>query len=566
MAAAEPPEWDAIVVGAGIGGLVCAGYLAAAGRRVLVLEQHDVAGGNAHVFRRRRAYEFDVGVHYLGDCGPGGLLPAILQGLAVLDRIRFLAMDSQGFDRIMLPSRTIDVPVGWAAYRDRLCAALPDERDGVTACLEVFEAIGEIMRAALVSPEEVALLTRRHPGALAWSRRPLERLFDEHRLSALARTVLAAQAGNYGASPAGASVATHASVMDHYLRGAYHLDGGGQTLVAALVEQVEAHGGRVRTRACVRTIHTDGGAASGVTLDDGECISAPLVVSNADFCRTVIELCSDTSGFPAGMIQRTRVATMRHAWAILYLGLTAQPAGIDAANLWWFDHEDLEGAYRRFEAGDERLPFVFVSCASARPAQHPWACPPGWGSIQVMAPCPVEMPRWDGDGRYRRDPEYRLRKGRLTTALLTAAEQAIGPIAGDIAHMETATPLSHQRYTRSMGGTPYGLADWGGIARRPDTATAVTGLHTVGQSTRYGSGVAGAAVSGICCAGEILGRELLREVYAGVVVADSARLPRRAPDWDPLAVSRGRTRCEAPGLPKVPLVRAPQQPRSQTTW
>ncbi|MEK8104488.1 FAD-dependent oxidoreductase [Micromonospora sp. M12] len=75
-------HWDAIVVGAGLGGLVCAAYLAADGRQVLVTEQHDVVGGNSHVFRRRRAYEFDVGVHYLGDCGPDGVLPAILAGWA----------------------------------------------------------------------------------------------------------------------------------------------------------------------------------------------------------------------------------------------------------------------------------------------------------------------------------------------------------------------------------------------------------------------------------------------------------------------------------------------------
>ncbi|MER6799909.1 phytoene desaturase family protein, partial [Amycolatopsis mediterranei] len=113
-------RWDAIVVGSGIGGLVCAGYLVASGMRVLVLEQHDVAGGNSHVFRRRRAYQFDVGVHYLGDCGPDGLLPRVLSGLGLADRVRFHPMDPDGFDRIVLPSVTVDVPTGWDRYADRL--------------------------------------------------------------------------------------------------------------------------------------------------------------------------------------------------------------------------------------------------------------------------------------------------------------------------------------------------------------------------------------------------------------------------------------------------------------
>lgn len=45
-------RWDAIVIGAGLGGLTSAAYLAAQGRHVLVLERYSVLGGSTHVFRR----------------------------------------------------------------------------------------------------------------------------------------------------------------------------------------------------------------------------------------------------------------------------------------------------------------------------------------------------------------------------------------------------------------------------------------------------------------------------------------------------------------------------------
>ena len=62
-------SYDAIVVGSGIGGLASALLPAKYGRKkVLVLERHYTAGGFTHTFKRP-GYEWDVGVHYLGEMG-----------------------------------------------------------------------------------------------------------------------------------------------------------------------------------------------------------------------------------------------------------------------------------------------------------------------------------------------------------------------------------------------------------------------------------------------------------------------------------------------------------------
>lgn len=63
-------KWDVIVIGSGLSGLTVAKILATAGRKVLVLEQHDRAGGSCHTFKLDK-YEFDVGLHYVQDMYPG---------------------------------------------------------------------------------------------------------------------------------------------------------------------------------------------------------------------------------------------------------------------------------------------------------------------------------------------------------------------------------------------------------------------------------------------------------------------------------------------------------------
>ncbi len=111
-------SWDAIVIGSGLGGLACAAYLCAAGKRTLVLEAHYVAGGNTQTFRRPghgRQYEFDVGVHYIGECGPEGSITRILRGAGLADRIAFRPLEADGYSTLIFPDFRFRVPVGGAA-------------------------------------------------------------------------------------------------------------------------------------------------------------------------------------------------------------------------------------------------------------------------------------------------------------------------------------------------------------------------------------------------------------------------------------------------------------------
>jgi all-trans-retinol 13,14-reductase len=98
----HPPEgeFDAIVIGSGIGGLASAALLAQrAGKRVLVLERHYTAGGFTHVFHRP-GYEWDVGVHYIGQMGAGAPMRALFDEITE-GRLKWNAMP-EVYDRIRI--------------------------------------------------------------------------------------------------------------------------------------------------------------------------------------------------------------------------------------------------------------------------------------------------------------------------------------------------------------------------------------------------------------------------------------------------------------------------------
>ncbi|HPS93848.1 MAG TPA: FAD-dependent oxidoreductase, partial [Deltaproteobacteria bacterium] len=90
------PDYDVVVIGAGNGGLTCALTLAQAGRKVLMLERHNVPGGCATSFVRGR-FEFEVALHQLSGMGSPerpGPLRAILGEMGVLDKLEFVEMEN----------------------------------------------------------------------------------------------------------------------------------------------------------------------------------------------------------------------------------------------------------------------------------------------------------------------------------------------------------------------------------------------------------------------------------------------------------------------------------------
>jgi all-trans-retinol 13,14-reductase len=115
--AALMEEFDDVILGAGLGGLSAAACLARQGRRVVVLEQHDVAGGCGHTFDYGK-YSFCADVHYISQCGPGQTLTVFLDYIG--KEVPFNSLDADCIDRVVTPDVDFRIPLGWENLRSRL--------------------------------------------------------------------------------------------------------------------------------------------------------------------------------------------------------------------------------------------------------------------------------------------------------------------------------------------------------------------------------------------------------------------------------------------------------------
>ena len=517
-------QWDAIVIGSGIGGLTAAVLLGTHGnKRVLMLERHYEVGGFTHTFRRP-GYQWDVGLHYIGQMQDRSSDVRRAFDHLTAGKVEWQAMP-EVYDRFFIAGQQFEFAAGLERFREGLRQSFPGEAGAIDRYIAAVQACNRVSGLYYAEKAIPGLIASLAGGLLRapymrWARRTTREVLESFTTNQELIGVLTAQWGDYGLPPAKSSFAIHATIAEHYFAGASYPAGGAGSIAEAMVPLIEAHGGCVATSAEVVGILLRGAKAVGVRMADGREFRAPQVISDAGAANTYQRLLPPD--LPAlnqlrGQLRRLEPST---AHISLYVGLAKSDAelGLSGTNLWVYPSFDHDANVRRFTHDFPRdieapFPGVYLSFPSAKDPkfqkQHP-----GRSTVEAITMLPyAAFAVWEQTRWKRRGEEYEALKQRLSARLLVELERQVPSVTGNIACAELSTPMTTRHFMNYGQGEIYGFAatperyKLRGLGAR----TPIPGLYLTGQDAAS-LGVVGALFGGVVSASVVLGKNLLSAV------------------------------------------------------
>lgn len=506
-------DYDVIVIGSGIGGLCSAALLSKLGSKVCVLEQHYTAGGFTHSYERE-GYEWDVGVHYVGEVHkPHAALRRIFDVISD-GQLKWAEMD-RVYDRIIVGGRRYDFVAGRDNFAAELKKHFPDEAAAIDAYIDTVMRVARSMKTYFAGQAMPPLMARMYEKVRPFrvprecfmsTREVMEALTQNQELIA----VLTGQWGDYGLPPRDAAFIMHASVAKHYFDGGCYPVGGSWKMADTIIPVIRSNGGEVFTYAKVKQIRVENHRAVGVEMEDGSRITAKSVISNAGARITFEKLLPQAARERHGYPVKLREVKPSHGHLCLYAGFkgTAQELNIPRTNLWVYPDADHEGNMQRFlDDPLTTLPMVYISFPSAKDPEWDKNYP-GKSTVEVITLGRYEwFAKWASETWNQRGEEYEALKQQFTDRLLAALYRQMPQLEGKLDYCELSTPLSTEWFNMYPNGEIYGLDH---DLRRFEQkwlhpVTPVKGLYMTGQDV-VTAGVGGALLGGVMTAAAMQGR------------------------------------------------------------
>ncbi|MGL4957122.1 MAG: phytoene desaturase family protein [Bacteroidales bacterium] len=478
-----------VIIGSGLGGLICGAILSRNGYRITILEQHHTPGGCLQSFVRK-GVKFDTGMHYIGNMGENGELRKFWRYMNVLDKVNFEALNPDGFDIIDINGKEYKYASSDKNFVNTLVKQFPNERKEIELYLQKIKEITShsIFFGNSASPENLI----DNDDLKISVNQFLDEITDNKELkNALIGNNLLFT-GEKNKTP----IYINALITHSYIEGAYRIVGGSDQLATALCEQIIASGGEVLCRSKVVKIEVEEKKATSVILSDGSEIKADYLISNIHPSKTLEMIDKDA----LRKKYRERIMAAENTTSVFGLYIIFKKDSVPYQNYNYYNYKNQDvWQSMNDEFGNNYLYMHQCDLKNQKYAQ----------SAMVMTAMKFsDVAEWAHIKNRSKTEKYQAFKANCAEILLSRLEEKFPNIKKQIECFYTSTPLTYLDYTGTPDGTVYGTAldiskPLGGLIAH---WTKLSNLLFVGQNI-YGHGMLGVVISAIIVCGEFLGTE-----------------------------------------------------------
>lgn len=494
-------DYDAVVIGSGIGGLTAASLLCKSGLKVALVEKEPHAGGYLAGFQRK-GYRFDTAIHWLNQCSNTGFVTKIFKLIGSDNpvckpyyKIRRYKGNNNDFLLTTQPEE----------FKLALIKKYPDEKIGIERFFRTSKKIGHSLNhfKKFFRASETLSFTEKVGNALQMLKFvlpfiPLVKYEGKRMKAGLDKYFRNTELQKLFASETDLLSCVVPIGWAYYTDYQYPPEGGGQVIPEWMIHYLKTQGCDLFFNAPVQKILVDAGTAKGVLIHQKgreKALKAKYVIAACDLNILYREL------LPQGIIPSKKLKQLDEAemyassfTVCVALDCPTEQLGFAEEMIHLFNEDSPKELQNSGDPEHSALTILTPSITDNSLA------PTGCGTLVIFMPAYMHQHNnWQTGLELERGKDYTKLKTSVAEKLIARVEHSIAPdLRKHIVFYEAATPVTHWRYTGNKLGTMMGVKP-GRKNMQSKVAgyiTPVKNLFVGGQWAELGGGVPIAAKAG----------------------------------------------------------------------
>jgi len=490
------PKYDVIIIGSGLGGLLCGSILSKEGKSVCVLEKQHQFGGNLQTFKRD-GKTFDTGIHYVGGLGKGQNLHQYLKYIGIIDDLKIQQLDQNAFDKINFEGKTYSYAQGFDNFIDTLAVDFPEEKEALTEYIKKIKEICSHFPLFNIRPN-LGLDNE-------------EMYFEESIGSFLQsittnKTLQNVLAGNnmlYAGDPFKTPVALHALITYSLIEGAYRFENGSQQFADLLIETIQNKGGTLLNNSEVQELKVADRKIESAVLSNGKIIEADNFISTIHPSITLDM--TDTKLLRKSY--RSRINDLEETISVFSVNFSLKPNSFPYINHNYYHfNEDNVWSVPNYDPEKWPQEYLFFTLPKVKSTKYA-------ETATAMTYMKYnEVKQWENSQVGNRGKVYEEFKKQKAELLINQVEKQYPGFKASINKYYTSSPLTMKNYTGTKNGSMYGIVHDSNDALRTRISpkTKIPNLLLSGQNVNI-HGVLGVTIGSVLTCTELLGMEYLIE-------------------------------------------------------